>query len=224
MAIYPLLVMVLAIFTLQDRATVGLGVARWSAAKNSFHAVAKLVVLVAVAWTGSAVSIVAAWGLTAAAVAACVMVASNRRCRAHPRFQEPPNLPPRRELWSYWASSFGINWVWAIGSLLVPLIVFAQLGAEANAHFAVSWAIISGLYMTVHIVISPYVAEVAANPDKVASLSWRMVRMVVALCCAGSLGLLSDRSTGPKVWACSISPLHSFPSPRSVRSTKPFPA
>ena len=44
--------------------------------------------------------------------------------------------------------------------------------------------------MTVHIVISPYVAEVAANPDKVASLSWRMVRMVAALCCAGSLGLL----------------------------------
>ena len=76
MVIYPLLVMVLAVFTLQDRATVGLGVARWSAAKNSSHAVAKLIVLVALAWTGSAVSIVAAWGVTAAAIAAYVVVAS----------------------------------------------------------------------------------------------------------------------------------------------------
>ena len=68
MACYPLLVMVLAVFTLQDKATVGLGVARWSAAKNSFHAVAKLVLLLVLAlvWTDRAVSIVVAWGATAA--------------------------------------------------------------------------------------------------------------------------------------------------------------
>ena len=33
-------------------------------------------------------------------------------------------------------------------------------------------------------------AEVAANPDQVASLTWRMLRMVAAVTCVGSVGLV----------------------------------
>ena len=192
MACYPVLVMVLAIFTLQDKVTVGLGVARWSAAKNSFQAVARVVALVlfVLAGTDSAMSIVVAWGATAAAAALCILVAVRHRYRSNPRFLVPPNLPSRDQLWSYFGSSFGITVLWSIGHLVVPMIVVTQVGAEANAYFTVTWAIISALYLTVHLVVSPYVAEVAANPGKVASLSWRMVRMVTAVICVGSIGLV----------------------------------
>ena len=75
MATYPVFVVVLAVFTLQDKATAGLGVARWSAVKNAIHSVGKLIVVLALAWTGAAVSIVLAWGATAAAIELCSSIA-----------------------------------------------------------------------------------------------------------------------------------------------------
>lgn len=200
MAAYPVFVMVIAVFILQDKVLAGLGVARWAAAKNTLHAVSKLVVLVLVAMLAGAgalagtaaasTAIVAAWGGTAAVIATYVLLAIRRRCRNHPRFQLTPKLPPWGELWSYFGSSFGITAMLSIGALVVPLIVVAQAGAAENAYFQIAWQFVSALYLTVHLVVSPYVAEVATHPDKVAALSWRTVRMLIAVAVAGSAGLL----------------------------------
>ena len=189
-AAYPVLVMVLAVFTLQDKAATGLGVARWSAAKNAVHALAKVVVLFALAATDMAGSIVLAWGATAAVVMLCIQRALLRHSRRNARFRVMPSLPSRKEIWSYFGSSFAITACWAVAPLVVPLIVVTQVGPEANAYFAVSWALISGLYGTMHLVVSPYVAEVAAHPHKVASLSWRMVGALVGVTLIGSVGLV----------------------------------
>jgi O-antigen/teichoic acid export membrane protein len=189
MVSYPVLVMVLAVFTLQDKATAGLGVARWAAAKNAIHSMGKLIAVLALAWTGAAVSIVLAWGVTAAVIALYLLFALDRRSRSNPRFLGIPNLPPRQQLWSYFGSSFGLTACWAVGNLAVPLIVLTQVGAEANAYFAVSWAIIIALYVTLDLIVSPYVAEAAANPDKVISLTWRMLRTLAVVTCMGSIGL-----------------------------------
>jgi O-antigen/teichoic acid export membrane protein len=200
MAAYPVFVMVIAVFILQDKVVAGLGVARWAAAKNVTHAVSKLVVLIIIALLASAgalagtaaasTAIVAAWGGTAAVIAVVVFVAIYRRCRDHPRFQLTPKLPTWGELWSFFGSSFGITAMLSIGALVVPLIVVAQAGAAANAYFQIAWQFIGALYLTVHLVVSPYVAEVATHPDKVVALSWRTVRMLIAVAVAGSAGLL----------------------------------
>jgi O-antigen/teichoic acid export membrane protein len=200
MAAYPVFVVVIAIFILQDKVLAGLGVARWAAAKNTLHAVSKLVVLIVIALLAGAgalagtaaasTAILVAWGGTAAVIAAYVFLAIRRRCRDHPRFQLTPNLPPWGELWSYFGSSFGITAMLSIGALVVPLIVVAQAGAAANAYFQITWQFVSALYLTVHLVVSPYVAEVAAHPDKVVTLSWRTVRMLIAVAIVGSAGLL----------------------------------
>lgn len=200
MAAYPSFVMVIAVFILQDKALAGLGVARWAAAKNSVHAVSKLVALIVIAVLASAgalagtaaasTAIVVAWGLTAAVIAGYVFVTIRRRCRDHPRFQLTPELPPMSEIRSYFGSSFGITAMLSIGALVVPLIVVSQAGAAENAYFQIAWQFVSALYLTVHLVVSPYVAEVAAHPEKVAALSWRMVRMLAAVACAGAAGLL----------------------------------
>lgn len=190
MACYPLLVMILAVFTLLDKTAVGFGVAKWSAVKNLVHAVAKLIILFCLVWTGSGASIVLAWGATAAVGTLLVLAAMRRRWRKHPQFRQPPDLPANSQLWSYVGSSFGITSLWIIGPLVVPLIIVSRFGAEANAHFAVAWAIVNALYFAVHLVMSPFVAEVAAHPDKMAALSTRMVQMMAAVSVAGGLGLV----------------------------------
>lgn len=200
MVAYPLFVAVTAIFILQDKALAGLGVARWAAAKNSVLAIGKFLALLAAAYlagagalAGSAAAstvIVASWGVTATVIAAYVFVLLHRRCRDHPRFQLTPDLPPWREILSYFGSSFGITTMLSTGALVVPLIVVAQAGAAANAYFQISWQFVSALYLTVHLVVSPYVAEAATHPDKIPALSWRTVRMLAAVGCVGSLGLL----------------------------------
>jgi O-antigen/teichoic acid export membrane protein len=191
MAGFLVLVVVLAVYTLQDKATVGLGVARWAAAKNSFHAVVKLVALIVLVWTGSAVSIVSSWGVTAAVAAVVLLVMMRRRYRTDPLFLVPPTLPPAGQIWSYFWSSNGLTALWTIGPLVVPLIVLAQFGAEANAHFAVTWAIVNALYTMVHLIVSPYVSEVAANPNEVSRLSWRMVQMMGVVMVVGSIGIVA---------------------------------
>ncbi len=191
MAGFPLMVLVLAVFALLDKASAGLGVARWSAVKNLAHAVAKLAAVAALAIWDQAVTIVLSWTLTAAVAALCTYLVLHRRSRTHLRWRRPPELPPRRQMWSYFGSSFGIASLWSIGPLVVPLIVVTQVGPAANAYFAVAWAMISALYLMLHLVVSPYVAEVAAHPDQVGALSWRMVRMLAVVAVLGSAGLLA---------------------------------
>jgi len=191
MVCYPLLVMVLAVFTLLDKTAVGLGVTKWSAVKNLVHAIVKLAALFALVWTGSGASIVLAWGATAAAGTLLVLGAMRRRWRTHAQFRLPADLPAPRQLLSYVGSSFGITTLWLIGPLVVPLIVVSRFGAAANAHFAVTWAIINALYFAVHLVMSPFVAEAAAHPDKVAALSTRMVQMMAVVSVIGALGLVA---------------------------------
>ncbi|MGE0219505.1 lipopolysaccharide biosynthesis protein [Mycolicibacterium sp.] len=190
MATYPVLVVLLALYTILDKTTAGLGVARWAAAKNSIHSVVKLVVLLGFAFTASAESIILSWVGTGAAAVLVLVLAIRRRLRTDPQFQVPPTLPPDREIWRYFGSSFGLTATWAIGPLIVPLIVLSKFGPAANAHFAVTWAIVNAFYSTVHLIVSPYVAEVAAHPDKVGALTRRMVATMAVVNVAASLGLL----------------------------------
>ncbi|MFB1295919.1 lipopolysaccharide biosynthesis protein [Mycobacterium sp. pW049] len=190
MATFPLMVLTLAVFALLDKAAAGLGVARWAAVKNLAHAVAKLAAVAALAIWEQAVTIVLSWTLTAGVAALCTYAVLHRRSRTHPRWQRAADLPPSRQVWSYFGSSFGIASLWSIGPLVVPLIVVTQIGPVANAHFAVTWAMVSALYLMMHLVVSPYVAEVAAHPAQVRSLSWRMVGMLAAVALVASAGLL----------------------------------
>jgi O-antigen/teichoic acid export membrane protein len=191
MLLYPLVVVGHALFTLQDKATAGLGVARWAAAKNTFHAVAKLVALVALAWTGSAVSMVLAWAVPAVAAVVVILIAMRRRYRTDPQFLGPPTLPPVRQIVKYSGSSIGITAVSVLTPLALPLIVLSQFGAVANAHFTVAWAMVGALYMTVHLIVSPYIAEVGTHPDKVGSLSLRMIKMMAVASVVGSVVMVT---------------------------------
>lgn len=190
MVFYPLLVAEHALFALEDKTTAGLGVARWAAAKNVFHALFKLVVLGLLAWTGSSLAIVASWGLVGAFAFVVVLLAMRRRWRSNPQFLRPSTLPSPRVIFRYSYASFALTAVWTAAPLVVPLLVLSQFGAVTSAHFAVAWSIVSAAYLTVHLVISPYVAEAATHPTKIYSLSVRMIQGITVVALTGSLGLV----------------------------------
>jgi len=187
--IYPVFVVVLALFALLDQVVSGLGVARWAAWKNIVHAVAKLIAVIVVAGTASALAVVLSWGVTAAVAVVVVLLSIRARIRRDPRFTLEPDLPSKREIGAYFGSSYGITALGSIAPLVVPLVVVAHVGAAENAYFAVTWSIVSALYLMVNLMTGPFVAEVAAHPRKTVALAVRFVRTIVVVAVVGGLGL-----------------------------------
>ncbi len=186
---FPLFVAVLAVFALQDQTSSGLGVARWAAAKNVFHAVVKFGLLLALFATARSTSIIAAWAIPAVIASVVVLRHILRALRTEPRYQLEPNLPPRRELWSYFGSAYGITALGSLAPLLIPMIVVATLGTESNAYFSLTWSIVSALYILISVLVGPFVAEVAAHPDQFSRLTKRFMTMVAIVALGGSFFL-----------------------------------
>ncbi|WP_037140143.1 lipopolysaccharide biosynthesis protein [Rhodococcoides fascians] len=186
---FPPFVAVLAVFALQDQTSSGLGVARWAAGKNVFHAVVKFVLLLALFSTARSTSIIAAWAVPAIIASVVVFRAMLKNLRNEPRYKSEPDLPPRRELWSYFGSAYGITALGSLAPLLVPMIVVATLGAEDNAYFSLTWSIVSALYILISVLVGPFVAEVAANPEQFNRLTKRFMTMVCIVAVGGSFFL-----------------------------------
>lgn len=186
---FPFFVAVLAVFALQDQTSSGLGVARWAAAKNVFHAVVKFALLVALFATERSTSIISAWAVPAIVASIFVLRAILKNVRTEPRYAGAPDLPPRREMWAYFGSAYGITALGSLAPLLVPMIVVATLGAEENAYFSLTWSIISALYILISVLIGPYVAEVAAHPEQFHRLTKRFMTLVCIVAVGGSIFL-----------------------------------
>lgn len=186
---FPAFVAVLAVFALQDQTSSGLGVARWAAGKNVFHAVVKFILLLALFTTERSTSIIAAWAVPAIIASVIVLRSILRNLRTEPRYQLAPDLPPRRELWSYFGSAYGITALGSLAPLLVPMIVVATLGAEDNAYFSLTWSIVSALYILISVLVGPFVAEVAGNPEQFNRLTKRFMTMVCIVALGGSVFL-----------------------------------
>ncbi|MFI8565658.1 lipopolysaccharide biosynthesis protein [Rhodococcus sp. NPDC078407] len=186
---FPFFVAVLAVFALQDQTSSGLGVARWAAGKNVFHAVVKFVLLLALFATARSTSIIAAWAIPAIVASVFVLRAIMKNVRTEQRYAGKPDLPPRREMWAYFGSAYGITALGSLAPLLVPMIVVATLGAEQNAYFSLTWSIVSALYILISVLIGPYVAEVAAHPEQFHRLTKRFMTLVCIVAVGGSIFL-----------------------------------
>lgn len=186
---FPIFVAILAVFALQDQTSSGLGVARWAAAKNVFHAVVKFGLLLALFATERSTSIISAWALPAVVASVFVLRAILKNIREEQRYATEPNLPPRRELWSYFGSAYGITALGSLAPLLVPMIVVTTLGTVENAYFSLTWSIVSALYILIGVLIGPYVAEVAAHPEQFHNLTKRFMTLVCLVALGGSFFL-----------------------------------
>ncbi|MGC0363551.1 O-antigen/teichoic acid export membrane protein [Rhodococcus sp. 27YEA15] len=190
MLTFPVIVVVFSAFALLDQTAVALREAGWAAGKNVLHALAKLVLALALAYTASRLAVIWTWTIAAGVGVAVLGVAVARRLRTAGYIDRPSLLPPRREIGQYLFASYGIYVVSALAPLMLPLIVVARLGADANAYFAISWSLVTAVLVLLTMLTGPYVAAAAAEPDRVAELT-RKFLVLLATVCAGGIVLFS---------------------------------
>ncbi|MFF0817426.1 lipopolysaccharide biosynthesis protein [Rhodococcus sp. NPDC003318] len=184
-ASFPLVVAVFSAFALLDHTSVGLREAGWAATKNVAHAVVKLAAALALGYTASRLAIVWTWTVPAIAGAAVLGVAVARRLR-RPDFADTESmLPHRREMGSYLAGSYGIYVVGSLAPLMLPLIVVARLGADANAYFSISWSLVTAVLVLMTMLMGPYVAGAAAAPGDVVALTRRFFGVLAVVTLGG---------------------------------------
>ena len=188
MALFPVAVAVLSVYALQDQVLVGLGRARMIATKNIGQSTTKLLAVIALIPVATGAAIVWSWVLPAAVITGVIAVVVIRR--ESRRRAGQPALPPRRELFHFFASSYAINSVDVTVPLLVPLIVVAQLGTEMNAYFSMCWLVVNTLGVLIGATAAPFIATASTPGADLRSCTRRFVMMCGGAAAASCLGLL----------------------------------
>ncbi|MGU3499010.1 alpha/beta fold hydrolase [Mycobacterium sp. C31M] len=188
MLFFPVFVAILAIYTLQDQILIGLGRARVIAGKNISQSTVKLILVAAMIPLATGAAIVWSWVLPAAAITAVIAIVIIRRETAGRL--DAPDLPERRELVNFFASSYAITAINVVVPLLVPLIIVAQLGNEMNAYFSMCWLVVNTLGALIVATAAPFIATASTPGADVWACTKRFVLLCGGSAIAGCLTLL----------------------------------
>ncbi len=146
MVVFIIAVALFAIFALQDSVLTALRITYWVPIENASFAVFKLALLAAlVSVLSTQTAIVYAWVLPVGV--AVILVNTLLFARSLPRAsrQQGGTLPERRRLASFVAAEY-LNTLSSVAvAALLPLIVIWELGATAEAYFAIPWLIWTGI-------------------------------------------------------------------------------
>lgn len=192
MALFVIAVVIVGAFALQDSVLVGLLRGRWAAAKNIFHALAKLALLMLVGTTALGMNaVLLAWVIPAAiAVAAAQYVIATGAGGLGRLFEAQARpVPPWRELVRECFSLYGIVLINALSSFVVTLLVVTRLGVEQAAYFGVAWTLVSGVALLLSVINGPFVARAAARPEDLPDLIRRQTRLLTLVALAGAAAL-----------------------------------
>ncbi|MBU9764884.1 alpha/beta fold hydrolase [Mycobacterium sp. TNTM28] len=186
--LFPIFVMILAVFAVQDQILIGLGRTRTIAAKNIGQSTAKLLAVGAFIPLATGSAIVWAWVLPAAMIAAAVSIRVIRPVSR--RRAGEADLPPRGELVHFFVSSYAINAVGMVVPLLVPLIIVARLGTEMNAYFSMCWLVVNTIGVLLNATAAPFIATASAPGADLRACTLRFTIMCGGAAVAGCIGLL----------------------------------
>ena len=200
--LFPVLVVVLTIFLLQDFVLVALRAATWVTVENVAFAVVKLALLAALAGTTVGNGVVVAWGAPAAV--AVGVIAPILYFRMLPDRQPLAGatgslLPGRTELGRFFAAEHATGLAANVVPVLLPLIVLTNLGAEANAYYAVPWMISTALNLLVWNVASSFLVEASHDERATGALIRRALRLSCAVGVGGSVVVVVSAS-----WVLSV--------------------
>lgn len=191
--IFPVLVVVLALFVLQDWVFVACRIAKWVPIEQLAFSVLKLALLVILAgWSGGALGIVLAWGIPAAAAVFVVSPLLIRYVisREPGRSENAAPLPGRAALGRIVISEYATGITAQIVPLLLPLIVVAKLGTEANAYYAMPWMISSAVTVLIWNICSSFMVEASHDTSQTADLVRRSLKLATLVCAGGMATLL----------------------------------
>ncbi|MEU4428942.1 sugar transporter [Actinoplanes sp. NPDC024001] len=156
--------------------------------RNLVLAVGKIVALLAVLSAGwhSAGAILLSWTLPILLVSAATVVAGPGRLRPGARLRAAGITAELPHLRAALTGHHLINLTQAGPAVLLPVLVTARLGADANAHFYLAWMTASMLFM-----VSPAVASALyAERTNAAPVTVRRAAVVVAAVVGGPAAVL----------------------------------
>jgi O-antigen/teichoic acid export membrane protein len=175
---FALAVAATTLFTLQDSVLTGLHSAAWVPLENTLYAVAKLVLLVAVASLLPFAGPLVAWN--APLIPAIVLVNYLIFRRLIPRMSSEGGLE-RRKVIAMAAGNYGGNLFGLLGNMYLPILVANRAGAIAAAYFYVPWMIsISVELVALNMMISLTV-EAALDMPRLRQLSRRVLAQTMRL-------------------------------------------
>jgi len=108
-------------------------------------------------------------------------------------------MPGRRGLRVIFVAEYATGISAVVLPMVLPLIVVAQLGTEANAYFALPWLITESLNMLVWNINSSYLVEASHDGPQTAALLRRTLRLT---CLVSALGVPFLLITAP--WLLSL--------------------
>lgn len=198
---FPVLAIVLAIFLLQDWVLIGLRAARWVPFEQFAFAIVKLGLVVLLAATTPNGGIVIAWALSA--TLAVLVISPLLLGRVLPNRPAPAKnaaeMPSRRGLGMIFLAEYATGAMIVIVPMVLPLIVVAELGTQANAYYALPWTISVTLTVLVWNITSSYMVEASNNMPQNAMLLRRTLRLT---CLIGAVGVPVLLIAGP--WLLSL--------------------
>ncbi|MDN5933884.1 MAG: hypothetical protein L0I24_22900, partial [Pseudonocardia sp.] len=177
-AMFPLLAVVLTLFVLQDWVIIALRAARWVPVEQFVFASSKLGLLALFAVAAFHGGIVLAWAIPA--TIAVAVVSPYLLVRVLPGRPEPDGggvRPTRRDLRTIFIGEYATGATTVIVPLLIPLIIVAHLGTQANAYYALPWMISEALNLLLWNVYSSYMAEASNDLPNASALMRRTFTM-----------------------------------------------
>jgi O-antigen/teichoic acid export membrane protein len=166
-------------FTLQDSALTGLQAARWIPLENTGYAVAKLVLLVAVAGFLPFAGPFVAWN--APLIPAIVFVNYLIFRRLIPRMPAGGEGLERRQVIAMAAGNYGGNLFGLLGNMYLPILVANQTSASEAAYFYVPWMISITVELVALNMMTSLTVEAALDMPRLRQLARRALRQSMRL-------------------------------------------
>ncbi len=181
--LFVVVVVFWVVFALQDAALTGLRATKWIPVENLLFGFAKLALLPLFIVVLPTQGIFLAWSAPVFfAVAFVTRYLFRTRIPEHESVTHGRSfLPSGKEIASILAAQGATELVMIISSMLMPLIVISRLGASANGHFYLPWAVAGSFSVLIWNVLSSFLVEAAHDPSTMRLHVDRTVRLVLLI-------------------------------------------
>jgi O-antigen/teichoic acid export membrane protein len=176
---FALSVAAMTVFTLQDSVLTGLQAARWIPLENTLYAVAKLVLLVAVAGLLPFAGPFVAWN--APLLPAILLVNYLIFRRLVPRMGGGGTGLKRRQVLAMAAGNYGGNLFGLLANMYLPILVANQTSASQAAYFYVPWMISITVELVALNMMTSLTVEAALDMPRLRHLARRALRQSLRL-------------------------------------------
>ncbi|MGB9111345.1 MAG: hypothetical protein WCF24_01305 [Acidimicrobiales bacterium] len=182
-ALFVVAVVFWTIFVLQDWVLTSLRATRWVPVENILFAFAKLALLPALVVVTARQGIFLAWTIpVVVAVAAVSWYLFHRAIPAHETSSpSSEKLPLFREITLLSFAQYASLLVNTFSSTIIPLIVIARLGAEANAHYYLPALITGGVAQLLWSLEASYLVEASTDPSALRQHANSAIRVAIVV-------------------------------------------